>query len=162
MKAKEWKELILSKEEDIKKEMENAFKMTITAKTNYFGGTTESVIIDEEGNIRTSFLSQNETPIDVFHGTAIILAKFEYDNVHNYYSRIDWLTPEEEKKYFAWIEENEEFEYLGSKIEEWNPDIAERIDNDMIECMIDNCLDDSVNTAWENMFAQLELLEKEE
>ncbi len=89
--AAEWKELILSKEEEIIESMVTAYKDSAKFRLDSF---EESVIIDESGEIRIQTLSQNETPVDVWNGEAMQIKSFPWFNVLD-------CVDEEEKEGFS-------------------------------------------------------------
>jgi hypothetical protein len=152
MTSKEWKELALMHEEEIKEAMREAFKDSIGAIKDSF---RYAVVLDDDGEVRICFLSQNETPIDVWKGNAVIIAEWDMDTLENVdWNLYEWLTPEEQAAFEKWLEENS---YLpewpsDADIEEWDAEIYERAYAEREEDFFDAHLEDNIMDAWENFF----------
>lgn len=152
MTNKKWKELALMHEEEIKEAMREAFRDSIGAIKNSF---RYAVVLDDDGDVRTCFLSQNETPIDVWKGNAVIIAEWEIDTLENVdWNLYEWLTPEEQAAFEKWLEENS---YLpewpsDADIEEWDAEIYDRAYAEREKDFFDTHLEDNVLDAWENFF----------
>jgi hypothetical protein len=157
MTSKEWKELALKHEEEIKEAMREAFKNSIGDIRDSY---RYAVVLDDDGEVRTCFLSQNETPMDVFYGNATVVAECERDTLENIdWNLYEWLTTEEQAAFEKWMDKNDYDPAWpnDSHVQEWNPEVYDRAYAERKEDFFDTHLEDNVMEAWDKYFQLLDL-----
>ena len=147
---KNWRELALENEDQIKEKMREAFKASIGNITDSW---QYSVQLYEEGEVDIHFLSQNSTTTGVFDGEAIEVChftRFSLDDMDVDWSLKNWLSDEEKEAFEAWQEET------GLEdIEEWDEEIYNRIEKERRQDFISEYMNDNIESKWDDFFAEL-------
>jgi hypothetical protein len=157
MTNKDWKELALKHEEEIKEAMREAYKDSIGNIKDSF---RYAVVLDDDGDVRVCFLNQNETPMDVWKGNATIIAEWEQDTLDlEGWELSEWLAEEEKADFEKWMDENDYDPAWpdDSHVQEWNPEVYDRVYAEREEDFFDAHLEDNVMDAWDRFFMELDL-----
>lgn len=152
MKETKWSEILERNKDAIIDALIKSYTEACGAKRGNQFLQTEYVIVNRDGDVRISTMQSSNTPEDVWKGDAIFVGGCEWfdpwedeENVPTILE--DQLTAEEMKSFveylqarFDWVEGSTladfENEYDISTVENWNPDVFERLDKEMKDAFI--------------------------
>lgn len=130
-----WSKLLADNEDAIIEALEKAYSDACGSKSH--SGFGYYVIIDEDGEIRISTLSQNSTPGDVWKGTAMSVGGMEWFSPFEWESESEIiensLSPEEAKEFTSYCGTEDIDSPNLRDLDSWNSDVALRVQNDYIE-----------------------------
>ena len=150
MTNKEWKELALEQEEEIKKAMQEAFRDSIGDIKDSW---SYAVVLDDEGDVSTRFLSQNSTCGDVWKGSAIVVASWERDTINELSWELEqYLTPIQLADFELWQADDENY---YKTLEDWDENLYEELKEQRHKDFLDEYTADTIANAWDNFFADL-------
>lgn len=161
-------EVIREKEDDIINLGCELYKFSMNG--SYFQAMSIGIIANIDGTIRDFVWSQGTSSMDIYNGDAVIVLQFTCNNETGWEGEINKedLDSVEILNFLNWLEENEMLEedkniidYLTyDNVREFDEDIIERIENEYIDCWVDNYGTDNckeqIERCLENLLLQLE------
>lgn len=148
---KNWRELALENEDQIKEKTREAFKDSIDDITDSW---QYSVQLYEDGEVDVHFLSQNSSTVGIFNGEATEIChftRFSLSDLDSDWNLENFLSAEEKKDFEEWQEETD-----SEDIEEWDEEIYNRIEEECKQDFIDEYMETDIETKWDGFFEMLD------
>ena len=148
-----WVEILEQNEEAILEAGRQAYRNSCLSSYDNSFSSTEDVVIDKDGGIRTETQQQNWQSMDTYHGNAICVISFKrfyvWENVEEETEIKTMLEPSELEEFQAYLDENEITSWGISTVRDWNSAIADRLDSKMGQYDYDAYVEEQVASQYE-------------
>ena len=154
-----WIEILTNNEDAILEAGRQAYKDSVLAHYDNSMSLEECVKINEYAEIKIITLQQNWETEDMRNGTAICPINFKrfnvWDNTDEEVAIENSLEHEEFEQFKLWLSENDINRFGISNLREWDAEIANKVDEEMIDWEIDEHMEEQVNTQFEQCIERI-------